>query len=129
MWKSIGNRLLGSNPNSNESTTDSQSDSIDTDNIIELQSHLLTLLSLTDSKAWQIDQTSVPALMEETRAHLIPIIKFFEKKLPLGKEGVGKVNEMAEMMVLNAKFLLLKLQLQHEHCLPRINTSGHHRLH
>lgn len=41
--------------------------------------------------------------MEETRAHLIPIIKFFEKKLPLGKEGVGKVNEMAEMMVLNAK--------------------------
>ncbi len=106
MWRFIGNTIrTGSNPSSNESTNHSQSDSIDTDNIIELRSHLVTLLHLTDSKivpAWQIDQTSAPALIEETRAHLMPIIAFLDEMLHLEKEDWGKVNELVKMMMQNA---------------------------
>jgi hypothetical protein len=128
MWNFIGNTIrTGSNPSSNESTNHSQSEAgntinestnhsrseaMDTDKIIELRSHLVTLLHLTGSKIvpkWQIDQTSIPALIEEMHAHLLPIAAFLNEIWHLEKEDFGKENELVKMMMQNAKEKLCPL--------------------
>jgi hypothetical protein len=81
---------------------------IDIEKNIELQSCLMTLHALTEaplplSGDWDIDQPPVTAYMEGIRAQLIPIMKFVEEKLPLEKEDMGKVDELVEMYMQNAK--------------------------
>jgi len=113
MWNFIGNTIrTGSNPSSNESTNHSRSEAMDTDKIIELRSHLVTLLHLTGSKivpSWQIDQTSIPALIEEMHAHLLPIAAFLNEIWHLEKEDIGKEKELVKMMMQNAKEKLCPL--------------------